>query len=245
MMHKLLLGVFKLKRIMARWFGERRLDAPEHELYIHTSTIREYRTRANSCKKEPETCAWLYTLPSEGVFYDIGANVGAYSLIAAARGMDVVAVEPAPKNIAALHANFVRNRLRSKVTIISSVLGDTGGVLRVTIPEDSAGATAGFAEADGEVPLPRTTLDTLIEMHELQVPAALKIDVDGAESLVLKGAEKTLACDALQQVLVEVEPEQKEAVVSVMRSAGFVVESEHARGKGITNLIFVRHGVSQ
>jgi hypothetical protein len=54
-----ILGVFKLKRIVARWYGTRVLDYPGASICISTTTLREYDVRARSVMKEPETVAWI------------------------------------------------------------------------------------------------------------------------------------------------------------------------------------------
>ena len=241
---KALLGIFKIKRIVRNWFGEKKLDYPDADLVIGTQNIREYTTRAYSCTKEPETCAWLSSLPKEGVFYDVGANVGAYTLIAAARGMEVIAVEPNPLNAGSLHENLVRNNLRGNCTIMSCVLGEKSGRLRVSIPDDTSGATAGYAKEDGNVPFPMYSLDDLVGVHGLPAPTAMKIDVDGAEMLVLSGAKKVLANPLLKHLLVEVDPDQYKLAISFVEKYGLSVAEEHNRGKGVRNIIFTRHELS-
>src|SRR3990167_8461206 len=104
---KFLLGVFKIKRFVNRWFGVRRLDYGPKDIFILTDTLREWETRARSVGKEPKTVPWLEKHGGVGtVFYDIGANIGAYSLVAAAQGARVIAFEPAPHNFYKLHENI-------------------------------------------------------------------------------------------------------------------------------------------
>ena len=66
------------------WIGVRvRLDWKK-EILLTVKSNMELKTRSNSCKKEPETIDWLTDNLRDGdIFYDVGANVGAYSLVAA------------------------------------------------------------------------------------------------------------------------------------------------------------------
>src|SRR3989344_5903412 len=107
---KYLLAIFKIKRYIKTWYGMRRLDYRPKDIRMLTDTIREYETRARSVRKEPKTAAWIEQYGgATAVLYDIGANVGPYSLIAAARGARVVAFEPAHQNIYKLHENVLLN----------------------------------------------------------------------------------------------------------------------------------------
>lgn len=87
--------VFGIRKLVNNFHGMRKLDYNKKSLYIFTENIREFETRANSCLKEPETIKWIEDNSKKcKVFYDIGANIGAYSLVAAINGMKVLAFEP-------------------------------------------------------------------------------------------------------------------------------------------------------
>ena len=61
----------------------KRLDYEHGRIMLEITSKNEYQTRAHSCKKEPETVKWIEThFKEHEVFFDIGANVGAYSLVA-------------------------------------------------------------------------------------------------------------------------------------------------------------------
>ena len=68
--------------------------------------------------KEPETIAWLNSFAPNDVFWDIGANVGVYSLYAALKGNKVWAFEPAPGNYYILSRNIELNKLDKSISII-------------------------------------------------------------------------------------------------------------------------------
>jgi len=243
---KFLLGVFKLKRIVGNIFSTRRLDFSDKDIYIQTNTLREYVTRAYSCKKEPETCAWLLQHAKEDVvFYDIGANIGAYALIAGSLGAQVYAFEPSPENYATLHGNVRKNSLADTVTPLPLVLSKENTIASFAADEYTSGATAGFSlennKKGNHVCLPALTLDDCVRVFNLPKPNMIKIDVDGAEGEVLSGAKKLLGDTNLTHALIEVEEDTKKLVDETMEKLGFKKEDSFKRGaKGVENNIYVR-----
>ena len=241
---KLLLAVFKIKRIVSNLLSARRLDFDGAHIIIRTNNVREFQTRANSCEKEPETCAWLKKHIKEGVvLYDIGANIGAYALIGGALGGSVYAFEPSPENYATLQENVRSNNLVDSVFPVPVVLTDRAGLSKFSFDEFTSGATAGFSQRGKgkvEVSLPSITLDGCIEAFNLPTPHAMKIDVDGAEAEVLSGAKKLLKENNLTNLLIEVEDELLDEVVSTLDAVGFEEVDRFVRHKGVYNIVFTR-----
>jgi len=240
---KLLLGVFKIKRIFRGWFGTRMLDYSGAKLLVTTQTIREYETRARSVRKEPKTVAWFekYSRPG-AVVYDIGANVGAYALIAASRGAHVVAVEPTHQNLYSLHENILLNGLDERFTVLPLLLGNREGYARFSVRDSSFGASRGFTsggEKAGKAYLVMT-LDRTLELFSLPSPTAIKIDIDGAEVELLEGASRTLGGDELRSVLIETEEANTEAVKVRLQKAGFTLMDETRMDRHTVNYIFER-----
>lgn len=91
-----------------------KLDYAPRDVWLHVDSTIEHHVRRFSCAKEPDTVQWIETAFRAGeVFYDVGANVGAYSLVAWAffRGhISVYAFEPAVVNYIQLCRNLVLNR---------------------------------------------------------------------------------------------------------------------------------------
>lgn len=114
--------------------------------------------------------------------WDVGANIGQYTLIAAAHGCDVLAFEPLPDNICKLHENQRLNGFAEPVRglALSDTTGRTTiGVDGKTMNEAGAGLNA-IGHGDLEVPTRRAD-----EFPDL--PDVLKVDVEGSEGLVLDG----------------------------------------------------------
>lgn len=126
--------------------------------------------------------------------YDIGANAGFYTLalarLAGATGR-VVAMEPLPENAANL-LHHVRINHLPQVTIIQTAVSDEDGLAGFERHESpSMGHLAPAARSRDRVATAR--LDTLIERDDVPAPGFVKIDVEGAELAVLRGARATLS----------------------------------------------------
>ncbi len=120
--------------------------------------------------------------------YDIGANVGFYTLLASAlagpRGR-VVAFEPLPRNLEFLRAHVAMNGM-TNVVIRSVALADHPG----TRPfDDTPGPSEAHLAARGSLTVECATLDALVAKGEIPPPDVIKMDVEGAELLVLRGGE--------------------------------------------------------
>jgi len=144
----------------------------------------------------------LHVLRGGDLFLDIGANVGCYTLLASASvGANTIAFEPVPTTFKRLTDNIRINGLDQKVQCVNQGLGDQEGEISFS----SEGDTMNHALAPGEacahpVTVPITTLDSFLS-H--QSPSLAKIDVEGFETLVLKGARKTLENPSLHSLIME------------------------------------------
>jgi FkbM family methyltransferase len=141
-------------------------------------------------------------------FVDVGANIGLYTCIAAAKGVPVVAVEPSAQNVALLLENLELNALKSEVVVLPVALSATeGGALRLYNEGTGASLIPGWAQTGSlfSVAVPLTSLDVLcrgwVRTHE---QVLIKIDVEGAELSVLEGATATLARVPRPRWLVEI-----------------------------------------
>jgi FkbM family methyltransferase len=121
------------------------------------------------------------------VVYDLGANVGFYTLLASHLGATVVAVEPLPRNIDYLRRHVRINRCPN-VTLIEAAVVDREG--EVSITGDAALARVAHRAPSSPV-VSATTLDCLV--RSLPPPTIIKCDVEGAEARVLDGACEAIA----------------------------------------------------
>jgi len=206
----------------------RRLDYEHAEIYLRvTSKTETFRVKA--CAKEPFTIDWIHSRIKEGdVLYDIGANVGAYSLVAAKKpggGARVYSFEAGSANIAALSANVALNGLAGLVTPLPVALSDRTAMdvfnLRDIEPGGARHALGQNATPeDGPTLFPQPVmvfrLDDLVEQFGLPPANHIKLDVDGGELAVLNGAARTLASPHLRSLLVEVSTSLSEAVTAAL-----------------------------
>jgi FkbM family methyltransferase len=201
------------------------LDYAKAPIYLRLTSRPEFH-RLKSCGKEPWTVRWLeeYLQPGE-VLYDVGANIGAYTLLAAVTvpAARVVSFEPSPANFAALCANLQLNAVTDTVTPIPLALGDHPRSATL----DSDAATPGASpRLEASASGPRALVDRLDDVgdrFELPPPDHVKLDVDGGELEVLAGAERTLAAGAVRSLMVELDRERESAVIERLRGFGFVL----------------------
>lgn len=129
------------------------------------------------------------------IFIDVGANIGMFTLKAAPRAARVVSVEPGEIACRELKENVELNGFRN-VTLVQKALSDRPGKAKLyhnplgNDPQAFSLLDDGSSPGSEEVEL--TTLDMLVETLELPRVDCIKIDVEGAEALVIVGARKTI-----------------------------------------------------
>lgn len=143
-----------------------------------------------------------------GVFVDVGANVGSMSLLAHSTGhaSSILAFEPAHRYCEAWHRNMIQNNVRN-ATLFQTAVGDYDGAVEFRI--DPAMPLNGKIDL-GQVHYSTQTqkvrivkLDSILNSIDLESIALIKIDVEGAEPLVLRGAEQILTSGRARAVLFE------------------------------------------
>jgi FkbM family methyltransferase len=126
------------------------------------------------------------------VIYDLGANVGWYTLLGSVLGASrVYSFEPAAENVLVLREHLRLNRIEN-CTVFQSALGRNSGTAYFEAgPSNSTGHLVTHS-ASNTTSVPRVCMDDLIESEGLLPPDVIKCDVEGAEFEVLLGARKTL-----------------------------------------------------
>ena len=192
--------------------------------------------------KEPETLAWIDQLPEGCVLWDIGANVGLYTVYAALRKKcHIVAFEPSVFNLELLSRNLYLNGLHQQVTLLPLALSDKMGsnLLHMTSTE-WGGALSTFGEDVGwdgqsiqEVFAFSTyglSMDQAVEVLGMPAPHFIKMDVDGIEHYLLRGGSQVLK--KIQGIHVEINDdfaEQAEVSKKLLEEAGLtLLEKRHA-----------------
>lgn len=132
------------------------------------------------------TCALsreLHNLPMDGAFFDIGANVGYYSLLGNAAGVNTYAFEPIPDVYSMLCRSAELNKVRCLVPN-NFAISDYTGKTRIQVDKSHTGGS--YLSSDGNVDVSVFTLDDLPFVSE---DVILKVDVEGCERNVWEGSK--------------------------------------------------------
>ncbi|MBF0618892.1 MAG: FkbM family methyltransferase [Candidatus Omnitrophica bacterium] len=247
------LRVFLKAHIQVR----RRMDHPRLSIFIDVSSAMENDVRTRSCSKEPETVAWIETFRAGDVFWDIGANVGAYALVAAKQHegrVKVYAVEPSVLNFAQLCRNIALNHCGEIITPLNIALSDKTAVGKFHYHNWVAGgAMHAFGAAVGcdqaafqpvfSQDILSYSLDDVVAAFGLAMPDHIKIDVDGLEPEIMNGARRILSDKKkVRSLLVEI-AEKDAPLVAFLGDCGFQMAEKHLQGHGdskLYNCIFTR-----
>ena len=164
----------------------------------------------------PDMAFVLHLLrPSDHVL-DTGSNVGTYSVLAAAAiGCTVTAAEPTPLALRGLRANITANRLNNRVNVEEACIGCAPGEVHFSTDRGPMNGVVDEHYSGAMRVVPQLALDALPGANEA---CCWKVDVEGFEAEVLRGAHQSLAGPAVQAVLLE---DRSPAVTRLMLDAGF------------------------
>ncbi|TKB98225.1 FkbM family methyltransferase [Pedobacter cryotolerans] len=144
----------------------------------------------------------LHFLRSEDTFFDIGANVGAYTLLASGLcNSKTIAFEPIPTTYSILKANIDLNKLGNLVTTENKGISSKKDKLYFTVDEDTTNHILINVKDNQHTILVET--DMLDIYYLKNKPSLIKIDVEGFEREVLNGANLTLADLTLKAIIIE------------------------------------------
>jgi FkbM family methyltransferase len=201
------------------------------------------RVRAETFSdKEPETLEWIDGFQTGTVLWDIGGNLGLYSLYAALkdRNAKVFTFEPSVFNLEIMTRNIVLNNLQQQITIMPLALSEMSGTDTLHMSTMAwGGAMSTFGQNYGHdgkkmnevfsYRLPSCSLDDLGGYFDIDKPNAIKMDVDGIEHLILKGGKSILRSPQLKTMLIEVNDEfaeQRDTVKYLLEEAGWKLKDK-------------------
>lgn len=185
--------------------------------------------------KEPETLEWIDSFEKKDkiIFWDIGANIGLYSIYSVLRNENVstISFEPSTSNLRVLSRNISINNLENKIKILSAPLSNKENQFLTMNEGDfiEGGALNTFGENydfAGELfdtkmkyKILGTTIKNLLDNNILEIPNYIKIDVDGIEHLILEGAGEYLKDKRIKSLSIEINEnfkEQYNKVIEIM-----------------------------
>jgi FkbM family methyltransferase len=230
-----------------------RIGRADHaDLRLRCASITEYNRATHAFVSEPGTVEWLQSRLRPGdVFFDIGANIGIFSLLAAERvGTNgrIYAFEPHAATVPGLLHNVLANGRQDRVEVLSTALNERAGVTpfhyRSLEPASGLSQLDAIEDPFGRVQTPviselkmTATIDALVATGTLRPAGLVKIDVDGNELAVLRGMRELLeGPDAPRSIQVELNPPWRDTILAAMADAGYRCVHEH-HSQGVQRLL--------
>jgi FkbM family methyltransferase len=217
-------------------------------LFELTNPVEAYRVEKYGGEEE-FTRLILEEVSATDVLYDIGACVGLVTVHAAVKGAHVAAFEPDPGFRCRLETNLRLNHLNSRqVQVLDWAVSDSrGNVLLYTDGIAGKSPSLRGTSQRGQIPVRTASIDDAIEQHELPVPDILKIDIEGAEILALRGMRQLLtSAGAPRAIFIEIHPgflpsfgSSVEEVKQLLESAEYSEHYEASRADQI-HCVFTR-----
>ena len=219
---------------------------------MRTETDIEKYRHDSFWEKEPETLRWIESFGPHDTFFDVGANVGVYSLYAASLfpKMVIYAFEPMPGNYNTLDMNVMMNRFH--ITVFHCAVGARGNrSVTLEVNDFSPGSSGAQMKHKtcGGIIVDLVSIDGIAN-SEKTTPDHVKIDIDGQELEVVKGMKRTLP--DIKSILIEVSTVSKGPVMDILTAAGFTTDNRfnsmtpHSRerrakeGIDAENIVFTR-----
>jgi FkbM family methyltransferase len=173
----------------------RRLSvAPQLELICHPHFYKVVRqAQIDDPQQSEEFRNFISYCSQETFLFDIGAHFGVFSLAVAHFGGTAIAADPSPTATRMIHIEAALNHWQEKIRVLQTAVSDIDGEMGLL---SSGTFSEGYYKvASGRLPTELTntqaiTIDRMASMYG--IPTHLKIDVEGHEAAVLKGARNTL-----------------------------------------------------
>jgi FkbM family methyltransferase len=217
-------------------------DGP-YDYRFRCETVREFNRCLKIFLKEPGTVDWIdQNVKSGDIFYDIGANIGVFTILAASRtgkSGRVYAFEPHGANFARLIDNITANNLQQIVCPNNFALHDKEGFFPFQYKSGEVGTSdsqlSGSRDETGDENAPliselkyATTVDRLVDAGEIKAPHHIKIDVDGNEPFILEGMSRLLSGTRRPQTIqVEMNDPHKMRIMEFMKKHRYRLADKH------------------
>jgi len=218
----------------------KRLDYKKN-IFLYIDSPVEYEFRLKSCFHEPETVEWIekYIKKNETVF-DVGANIGAYSLIIAKHNNmsnRVYSFEPNFTSYNKLCKNIIFNNCEGSIFPFQIALSNKYGVDILNYSSFEIGSayhTLGVNKFLKDKPKYKqqvivSSIDKFVDDFNIQSPQHIKIDVDGIEYEILKGAKKTISKVNFRSLNVEIDENSRnfKEVINYIKSLGLIFQKKY------------------
>jgi len=243
-------------RVVEGLLAEQRVETRHGPLIFVTTHPQALRYPREFATREPETLAWIDAFETPCRFWDIGANIGVFSIYAGLRpGVEVSAFEPAAASYGALCRNIEVNGLGDRVQAYCLAISDRTELGRLNLSGTNAGSVFNVFESTDDCfgnaiavafqqGMIGFAIDGFRRLFGLAAPNYLKIDVDSIEERILAGACQTLRDPDLRSVLLEFEAadtSRNDRLTDALAAAGFGLTLRSTINQGaVVNGIFER-----
>jgi FkbM family methyltransferase len=235
-------GIFS--KIWLKFIGYEPVDVKYHGIklrLIPAGNTIESKILFGSRLREEEELQHIKAKIVDGVFFDIGANIGYYSLMAAKYGASrIVAFEPNPELAKRCRLNIELNQLSDRIELLEVALGEKNGTVNLKLDDVDLGSSSIVSDVRGaiEIAVPIVTLSEVVTKMDMPQIDVLKIDVEGMEDRILKPFFLTAQKSILPKMVI-IEDSRKSDwncdIIDWMLLNDYIIES-HSR----SNLILVR-----
>jgi len=184
---------------------------------------------------EPELLDFIESIPKRGTYFDVGASTGIFAIYSAMLGIRTYCFEPEITNFSLLNTNSYLNKkkIKNNFNYFNIALADKKSISKMDIKKFQTGAHEKFlnkkknkkVKIDYSHKTFTLTMDEFIKISKI-MPTDLKIDVDGAELMVIYGMKKILQNQKLKRIFIEISEKNissKKALKKIL-SYGFKVQ---------------------
>ena len=223
------------------------------EIRFNCPSARSLHDIATLDDNEPETLNFLNKLTNKDVLWDIGANVGVFTIYASKiNKTQVVAFEPSASSYATLIKNIEINKVSTTVNAYNIALHNKNKLSYLFMENTESGHSMhsfdnnknamGKIKTSFKQSVLGFTIDQFFQQFKPLPPSHIKIDVDGNELLVLKGGEKVIK-KYVKSFIIETESfsnkRDREKLIKYIYKLGFV-EEDFNKNEGYRNKIFIK-----
>jgi FkbM family methyltransferase len=208
-------------------YMSKKFDYKKKINFFTPTRLASYRAKT-LFSKEKDTIEWIDKKGGKDkVFFDIGANVGMYSLYYAhVFEGKVFSFEPSFRNLDLLARNINLNNYNENINVIACPIFKSKSInffsQPVTGGGHAGGATYGLKKKNiSNYKTLSLTIDYLVESQIIDAPDLIKIDVDGNEIEILQGSIKTIQLDSCKSILVETRNSTGNQVHEILKEAKF------------------------
>lgn len=223
-----------LVRLSAMLIPVKQIDTLQGRLKFFCPSILSLFYPRHLFNSDSEELSWIDGFEKGDVFWDIGANVGSFSLYAGLRsGVRILAFEPGSSNYATLNKNVQLNGMQDRIEAYCLALNDKTELQYLYMSETDAGSVRNvFGDAregfgyEGSYTFRQGMLgfsiDDFIGIFSPPFPNHIKIDVDNIENLILSGGQRALSDPRLKSINIEMRDSERGIhTLNMLHDAGF------------------------